>query len=327
MSRRFNPAGWPFDLLVAAVIATAAFIVVHLPLPFEPILRPLLLLPLVTFLPGYAVVATLFPRRPGYSDSPATRAEIDWYERCVLSATVSLTIAVLTGIVLDATIWPIVLSNIVNVITGVTIVGAIGGVIRRFRLAPDERFSFRRDVLAGMPGPRTVRPHRLATPANIAVVLAVLITVGSVVAVTAMPRDGETDTDVGILTLNDDDELQAEDYPRQIPQGEQRQLVLSIQNREHETVNYTAIVELDRVSETGEVLEAVELTRFRQSMNHSETEHIEHAVEPTFSGERLRLTYLVYRGTPPADPSVDTAYREVHLWISVPESEAIERMS
>jgi len=28
--------------------------------------------------------------------------------------------------------------------------------------------------------------------------------------------------------------------------------------------------------------------------------------------------YLVYRGTPPADPSVDTAYREVHLWISVP---------
>lgn len=327
MSRRSKTAGWPYDLLVTVAIATAAFVLVHLPLPFEPILRPLLVLPLVAFLSGYAVVAALFPRRPEFDDSPATRVEIDWYERCVLSATVSLTIAVLTGIVLDATIWSIVLSNVVNVIAGVTIVGAIGGVIRRSRLAPDERFSFERDVLAGVSGPRTVRPRRLATPANMAVLLALLITFGSVVAVTAMPRDGETDTDVGILTLNGDDELQAEDYPQQIPKDEQRQLVLSIQNREHETVNYTAIVKLERVSETGEVLEAAELTRFRQSMNHSETEHVEHAVEPTFSGERLRLTYLVYRGTPPADPTVDNAYREVHLWISVPESEATERVS
>lgn len=327
MSRRFTTAGWPFDLVVAAIVATAAFVLVHLPLSFEPILRPLLVLPLVTFLSGYAVVGALFPRRPGYSDSPATRAEIDWYERCILSVTVSLTVAVLTGVVLDATIWPIVLINVVNVIAGITIVGAIGGVIRRLRLTPDERFSFRRDILAGASGPRTDRSRRLATPANVAVVLAVIVTFGSVVAVTAMPRDGETDTDVGLLTLNDDGELQAEEYPRQIPQGEQRQLVLSIQNREHETVNYTVVVELERVSETGEPLEVAELARFRQNINDSEKARIEHTVEPTLSGDRLRLNYLVYRGTPPADPSVDTAYREVHLWISVPQSDPVERTS
>jgi len=318
MSSRSKAPGWPFDLVVAVAVAIAAFLLVHLPLPFEPILRPLLVLPLVAFLPGYAVVATLFPKRPDFSDSPATRVEIDWYERVVLSVTVSLTVAILTGVVLNATIWPIVLVNVVNVLAAVTIVGAIGGIIRRLQLDPDERFLFRRDVLGGASGSRTAQLRRLATPANVAVVLVVLVTFSSVVAVTATPRDGETDTDIGLLTLSDDGELQAEEYPRQIPQGEQRQLILSIQNREQETVNYTAVVKPDRVTETGEVLRSEELARFRQNINDSETASITHTVEPTFSGDRLRLTYLVYRGTPPADPSVDTAYREVHLWISVP---------
>jgi len=30
-----------------------------------------------------------------------------------------------------------------------------------------------------------------------------------------------------------------------------------------------------------------------------------------------RLVYLLYRGEPPAEPRIDNAYRELHLWINV----------
>jgi len=44
-----------------------------------------------------------------------------------------------------------------------------------------------------------------------------------------------------------------------------------------------------------------------------------HTVAPTLPGERLRLVYLLYKGDPPAEPTVENAYREVHLWVNVSE--------
>jgi uncharacterized membrane protein len=35
------------------------------------------------------------------------------------------------------------------------------------------------------------------------------------------------------------------------------------------------------------------------------------------TGERLRLVYLLYKGSAPPTPTVDNSYREVHLWINV----------
>jgi uncharacterized membrane protein len=43
------------------------------------------------------------------------------------------------------------------------------------------------------------------------------------------------------------------------------------------------------------------------------------------TGEELRLTFLLYRGAAsevPASPDPDGAYRSVHLWIDVTETEA-----
>jgi len=34
-------------------------------------------------------------------------------------------------------------------------------------------------------------------------------------------------------------------------------------------------------------------------------------------GENMRLTFLLYRDSPPQNPSVDTAYREIHLRVNV----------
>ncbi|RDZ95950.1 hypothetical protein DEQ92_21610, partial [Haloferax sp. Atlit-6N] len=67
------------------------------------------------------------------------------------------------------------------------------------------------------------------------------------------------------------------------------------------------------------VLQREQLTRFDPTLDANETWHQPHTVRPTLTGERLRLTYLLYRGSPPQQPSVDSAYRETHLWLNVTE--------
>jgi uncharacterized membrane protein len=34
----------------------------------------------------------------------------------------------------------------------------------------------------------------------------------------------------------------------------------------------------------------------------------------------LRLAYLLYKGEAPPEPTVENAYREVHLWVNVTEA-------
>jgi len=38
------------------------------------------------------------------------------------------------------------------------------------------------------------------------------------------------------------------------------------------------------------------------------------------SGDRLRVAYLLYRGSVPDDPDVANAYRELHLWINASDT-------
>jgi uncharacterized membrane protein len=80
------------------------------------------------------------------------------------------------------------------------------------------------------------------------------------------------------------------------------------------------VVELQRVqvrNNSTTVLEEDRLRawQFRVADNRTVTRN--HSIAPTLTGQRLRLAYLLYRGQPPADPTVENAYREVHLWVNV----------
>ena len=99
-----------------------------------------------------------------------------------------------------------------------------------------------------------------------------------------------------------------------------RPLVVGVGNQEHEPVAYTVVVELQDVrvaDNTSTVAGETELDRFGLRLAHNETRQLDYTVEPTMTGTRLRLAFLLYRGGPPADPTVANAYREVHLWVNV----------
>ena len=60
-----------------------------------------------------------------------------------------------------------------------------------------------------------------------------------------------------------------------------------------------------------------ELARYQTSLAHNRTDHRTVDVEPTMTGRDLRLLFTLWHGDAPDDASVETAYREAHLWVNV----------
>lgn len=128
----------PSDLtLVAALAALASAFVLVWPLADLPLRAPVGLA-LVLFLPGYALVAALFPGR----DGPGLPL------RAALSVGLSLVTALLIGIVLNLSPWGLRLGAIVASLLVSTSAFVAVAYLRRTRLPVEERFGagFRWDL-------------------------------------------------------------------------------------------------------------------------------------------------------------------------------------
>lgn len=319
----------PADLAAVVVLAVATTLAATVPGVKETPLRVLLGLPYVLFIPGYALVAALFPEAGASpvgdsdadADEPSEREGIDGIERVALSFGLSIAIVPLIGLVLNFTPWGIRLVPILVSVTGVTI--ALTAVAARRRAQLDEGDRFRVPYRAWLASAREglFEPDSRADAAlNVLLVVSILLAVGSVGYAVAVPKQGEAFTELYLLTENEEGELVAADYPTEFTRGETRSLIVGIGNHEHETVQYTLVSQLQRVefrNNTTIVRERNELDRFTPTVAANATWRTRDSVTPTMTGERLRLVYLLYKGSAPSNPTVDNSYREVHLWINV----------
>ncbi|MFC6905791.1 DUF1616 domain-containing protein [Halalkalicoccus tibetensis] len=322
---------FPADLVAVIILTLLTMLAVASPIVRETPLRILLGLPFVLFLPGYAFIAALFPERgrPPVEDEEETSGDrgIDPIERVALAIGMSIAIVPLLGLLLNFTPWGIRLAPIVLSVSGFTIACAVIGAVRRRELEPEQRFSvpYREWIATGRA--ELFEPDdRLDGALNVALALAILLAVGSVGFAVAVPQDGEQFTEFYLLTEDDDGDLVADDYPEEFLQGEPQSLIIGIENNEHETVDYSVVVQLERVegetvgegdeveTET-EVVERDELDRFTTTVDHNETVHEEQTITPTMLGEDLRLTFLLYNDEVPAEPTRENADRDLHLWI------------
>lgn len=158
---------------------------------------------------------------------------------------------------------------------------------------------------------------------NAVLVLSILLPISSVAYAVALPKTGESFTDFYLLTENDTGHLVAADYPTEFTHGETQSIVVGVSNHEHRRVNYSVMVLLQDVSlenNSTTVHREVELDRFQLRLANNETRNLRYDVTPTRTGTRLRLAFLLYQGPPQIQPSVESAYRETHLWINVTET-------
>jgi uncharacterized membrane protein len=321
----------PADLVAVVVAVVVAILAVFLPVVNETPLRIVVGLPFVLFIPGYALIAALFPEA---GESPAepetddfepedaeTRSGIDGIERLALSFGLSIAVVPLIGLALNFTPWGIRLTPIMVSLSLFTLLCTAVAAQRRRQLPSEERFAvpYREWYTAGRA--ELFHPDtRGDAVLNVLLVVSVLLAVGSIGYAVGIPKAGESFSEFYLLTEDDDGDLVADDYPTEFTQGESKSLIVGIGNQEHEAVNYTVVVELQRVqvqNNSTMVLEERSLKRFQTRVAHNETWHLNHSIAPQMTGENLRLTYLLYTDDPPQDPTVDNAYRELHLWVNV----------
>ena len=116
-------------LVILFTLLCAPFVLIPPLNEISPI-RIIFGLPLVLFLPGYSLIATLFPRKD----------DLDGIERIALSFGLSIAVVPLLGLALNYTPFGIRLTPILIVLSVFTISLALGAYVRRSMIPEGDRF-------------------------------------------------------------------------------------------------------------------------------------------------------------------------------------------
>lgn len=308
------------DLLVAGLAGLLAVPAVLGLDPANPI-RVALAIALVTVLPGYGIVSAAFPRR---SPGDAIPDRVGGLERLVLSLGLSITLTLLVGIGLATTAIGFRLPPLLAVLVALTLVGTGVAAWRRQSVSRSDRF--------GVPLARWRQSLRVNTveAGSLDTALVGLAALGIVALLVSLTFSGPLATAAGLgdradpsfteaFLLNpSEDGPVADEYPTSLAPNESATLTVGLGNREGSRQRYTVLVLAQRV-ENGTVVDSEQLHRFEPTLPAGERWHVDHTIRPVFESDRVRLQYLIYRGDPPADPIVEDAYRELHVWVRVGE--------
>jgi len=318
--------GLPVDLLVVSALAVTAA-GVALAAPTLPATAGHVFAVVVVFLPGYAVVAALFPRGPlGPDEPPGRPAErvrrLDGFERLVLSTAAGLLVTPLVGIGVDFSPLDFFAAPVVAAVCGLVVLGSVVAAARRRRVSAAERYVPHRRWLRALNRVRAGEPRLASSVVTVVVAVAVVVAAGGVFAVVGTAETGEEFTELSLLVETDDGLLVAGSYPSTVTVGEAVGVVVAVENREQRRQTYTLVPRLQRVVERSDETRVVESEAFERvtlPVEDGRTERYDLRVRPTMAGENLRLSVLLYRGAPPDEVTATSAYRRTHVWLNVTE--------
>jgi uncharacterized membrane protein len=287
---------FPSDLLLVAGLVILTDIFVLIPVLSGSFIRTALGLPLLIFLPGYALIAMLFPGKSG----------LEGMERIALSVAMSASVVPLIGLALSYTPWKIKEISLLAGFSVFTLLMLVAAYLRRRSLPADRTFevSFRTLALTLISG--VMKETESKTEKNLRIILAlsVLILIGTGAYVVLVPQEKEPFTEFYILGNNG----MANNYTTQYIQGETGTYIVGITNNEHRTMDYTMEVRLENKS-----LPLPEnLQHIRLAQNTTLEEPLE--ITPSVEGKNMKLEFLLFNETEKNVP-----YKDLRLWISVGE--------
>jgi uncharacterized membrane protein len=287
-------------------------------------------MPLLLFVPGYALVAAIYPRCTDCDRSDIlvreeitdTDTGLHVIERMFLSVGMSVAVLPILGVVTWAIVGGISTEIVLFGVSTFTLGAIAVATFRRtnlnadkqFRIEPSRGFHRFRNWLVG--------PSTRETAVNVLLVGTIILAVTTLVFAFLVPVTGESYTSAMLVT-EQDGEFVANNYPTDFTTGESETLTLALSNYEGETTSYTIVTTVERVDRSGgdiTIVERSELDRSTMRLASGETVREKYALAPEPTGENLRLSYYVYKGQAPATPDDDSAYRNLHLWITVSDS-------
>ena len=304
----------PGDLIAILLATFATISCVYVPILNESFLRILFGVAMVLFIPGYALIAALFP----------ARGDLDGIERVALSFGLSIAVVPLIGLALNYTPWGIRLDPILASLTLFTI--AMTGIAwyRRLLLPADDRFAVPAREMVASARNELFDPE--ATPLDRALsallVVSIVVALATTAYVIAVPKEGEHFTEFYILGPGG----KAADYPTDFPAGRSQTLIIGVGNHEYRNITYTVEALLlnqtfDSRTNTSTIHAAEPLDRFTLAVPHNETREVVWNFSVP-SPDYNRVEFLLFNETVPGSSvtgadRINASYRDLHLWVRV----------
>jgi uncharacterized membrane protein len=320
---------------VTGYLVVANLLLLYALPPTAVVPRSLVGFPLLFFVPGYVLIAALFPARETTarldgshtSSSHPTQGDrrgLAWRERLALSFGSSVALLPLIGLAISLVGLDYGTATIVSATSFVCVLGLVPAVVYRSREPPSTRFYVPFDGWIATFKNSVFRQNKWTAVVNVTLAVLVVATVIGVGYAMVVPNNAESFTSVSLLTTNDQGELVAANYPDTINESG-AELTLELESAEESTTDYTVVAELQRVETSGAsttVIERAVVTRMETQLAPGESWTRQHTVEPELSGEDLRLIYYVYKGETPGEPSTESADDYVAIWVNVPPQDS-----
>jgi len=305
----------PFpDLVVVLTWLACAIASIYIPVINETPLRVILALPLVLFIPGYALIAALFPGQD----------ELDLIERIALSFGLSIAVVPLIGLGLNYTPWGIRLDPIVISLSVFTLAMTMIAQWRRAVTDPEERYRFpSREIIAGVSEEFFPREgSRTDKILSIILLISIVAAIGTTIFVIVFPKEGEKFTEFYILGAK----RMAADYPDRMTIGEEYPMYIGIGNHEYRNISYTVEIhhmnmETDITGNFSYITRMEISDRFSVQVPNNETVILPYNLSAKDEGFN-RIEFLLFNESVP-DMSIrgmeriNQSYRDLHLWVKI----------
>src|SRR5450759_2387993 len=274
--------------IVAMTIILAALFVLLPPLNTSPV-RTILGIPMVLFLPGYALIAALFSRKN----------DLDGIERIALSFGLSIAVVPLIGLGLNFTPFGIRLVPILISISVFTLAMLLIAYLRRSKMSEEERFDVKfTHLYSSLKSDIFISNKGIDRILTIILILSIATSIIMLIYVIATPKQGEKFTEFYILGDNG----KAQGYHTQLEAGKTSSVIVGITNQEYILTNYTLNISLDNDT----------LNTMHVTLMHNSTWEEKVLFTPEKTGDNLKLEFLLYK-----EDNITAPYRDLHLWVNV----------
>ncbi len=290
----------PLDLKLILVYLFLTVVFLTIPPLDKTIIRTILGIPIILFIPGYVLIATLFPGKD----------DIDGIERAALSFGLSIAIVPLLGLGLNFTPWGIRMMPITVTLVLFSLFLWVTAFFRRLWLPPDKRFEVPlKTAIAGVKEEFSGQENRTDRILTLILIISIVFSLVTLVYVIVTPKQGEKFTEFYILGPSG----KASDYPREVSPGVPVSLIIGIVNHEYSDINYTLQVQVQNDT----FLEK----KVQLGNNQTWEGPVTFAINRT--GSNLKLEFLLFR------EDMEAPYRETHLWVNstVTSTPAVDTMS
>ena len=274
------------DLLIALIFTFLAYLFVLVPPINRTPLRIVFALPLLLFVPGYALIAAMFPRKE----------ELSLIERFTLSIGLSIAIFVFDGFAISVTAWRFRPGPIVYSLSLITVILTLLTFLVRVRIPKEERFYINVSALSTFL--EVLRSDEKPSDIERALIIAL---VGSIIIASGMliyaKVTFEEERFTAFYILGEGGK--AENYPKEIYLLEPSSILVGIENYEHALANYTLQVQLGGYPLHEQHIMLADGEKWEDTVSFT----------PRHVAKHAKLEFLLYKDGSP------NPYRSVHLWV------------